>query len=52
MDKPSQEDFETTRKVLEFMLEHIKEHESYAVACISNLEEVLLENSFEVSDYE
>ena len=52
MNKPSQEDFETCRDVLEFMLEHDREHEPQALVTIADIESVLEANSFTESEYE
>lgn len=52
MDKPSQEDFDTAREVLEFMLESTKEHTPYAVNTISDLESILEGTAFQEEDYE
>ena len=52
MTKPTQEEFEACRTVLEFIVEHTTKNEPYAVSTIASCENALSENSFDESDYE
>jgi hypothetical protein len=51
MKKPTQEEFDTCRDVLEYMSAHTTENEPWAVNTITSIENVISENSFEESDY-
>lgn len=49
---PSQEDFDTARTVLEFMLAHTKENEPSAFNAIIDYEAVLEANGFDAAEFE
>jgi hypothetical protein len=49
--KPSQKEFDTCRKVLEFIKENTEKHESYAISTIQSVENALEANSFNAEDY-
>jgi hypothetical protein len=52
MEKPTQEQFESARDVLEFIVAHTTENEPWATEQIQSCEKALSVNSFDASDYE
>lgn len=51
MYQPTQEDFDTARDVLEYMVASIQCHEPSAFNTINDMEAVLGSNSWTVEDY-
>ena len=47
-----QDDLEITQETLEAIAAHTRTHEPHAVNTISNIEQVLQENSFDADDYQ
>ena len=51
MSQPTQQQYDDCAYVLQHMAKSTQKHEPHAVNAISNIEDVLAENSFMVADY-